>query len=283
MRTLSLGIKLVLLLVLAVLLTSCGFAHKQMNKEFFRKGLIVDRTPADMGLDYETVPIPVGSRVLHAWFVSAPDTTQRKIAVLVYHGVGETVSDWVEVMKYLHDRGISSMVFDYSAYGRSTGEAEVSNLREDARAAFQAFQRRTPPDGHRFLIGFSMGVGIVLESVEEFDACVDGLVLIGGWGSWKSWLVEEGHVSSWIAWLLPNAFDNQANIARVTVPILIAHGGADDRIPPTNAIDLYRSASGPAELAVLEGMTHAPCLDDPARCCWTQVVEFLISTARRQK
>src|SRR5499425_2952299 len=74
-------------------------------------------TPATVGLTYERLKIPSGGRVLDAYLVEASSTCRSRIALLVFHGVGETISQWVQVQRLLHDRCISSVVFDYSGNG----------------------------------------------------------------------------------------------------------------------------------------------------------------------
>lgn len=77
-------------------------------------------TPSTAGLAYERLKIPTGSRLLDAYLVEAPFTCQSRAALLIFHGVGETISQWVSVQLLLHDHCISSVVFDYSGNGDSS-------------------------------------------------------------------------------------------------------------------------------------------------------------------
>ena len=62
--------------------------------------------------------------------------------------------------------GVSSLVFNYSGYGESTGRVSTESCEEDALAAYQELVSR----GHRsiVLLGFSLGTGVVARWLREW-------------------------------------------------------------------------------------------------------------------
>ncbi len=84
---------------------------------------------------------------------------------LICHGIGEQVEYWSGVQKLLKAMDISSLVFNYSGYGASTGRVSVAHCEEDAIAAYRELRER----GHRsiFLLGFSLGSGVVSAVVQK--------------------------------------------------------------------------------------------------------------------
>ena len=59
-----------------------------------------------------------GGRRLSAVYVSAGTDAP---AVLICHGIGEVVEYWGRVQEAFKEMGISSLVFNYSGYGESSG------------------------------------------------------------------------------------------------------------------------------------------------------------------
>ena len=63
-------------------------------------------------------------RRLAAVFVAGDDGLP---VILLCHGIGETVGHWSAVQACFEERGIGSMVFNYSGYGKSTGPIRVEH------------------------------------------------------------------------------------------------------------------------------------------------------------
>jgi hypothetical protein len=64
--------------------------------------------------------IQSGNHVLDAVLVK-PESSIAQASVLICHGIGETVENWLGVQQLLAASGVASLVFDYSGYGRSSG------------------------------------------------------------------------------------------------------------------------------------------------------------------
>jgi uncharacterized protein len=111
----------------------------------------------EFSLDKERLVIPSGGRRLSAVYVSAGKDTP---AILICHGIGELVEYWGRVQGLLKEMGVSSLVFNYSGYGASSGFISAARCEEDAVAAYRELVDR----GHQsiVLLGFSLGSGIGL-------------------------------------------------------------------------------------------------------------------------
>src|SRR5579863_3285496 len=64
--------------------------------------------------------IPCGAFLVDAVSV-LPAAAPVKAALLICHGIGETVDHWLAAQNLLAEHGVGSLVFDYSGYGKSTG------------------------------------------------------------------------------------------------------------------------------------------------------------------
>lgn len=233
-------------------------------------------TPDALGIPSRQTVFASGDRLLHASFVqaAAPDAP----ALVVFHGDEESLSDWAPVQALLFRSGISSFVFDYSGYGASTGRPSVRHLREDALAAYLEFVAATPNASRRYVMGFSLGSGVALEIVNGLRPAPAGIVIGAGFASARAAAVQTGKVPRWIAWMLPEPWNNEARVGRLEMPLLLIHSRRDEVIPFANGERLARAAIGPRALIVLDDVPHDAAIEaEHMTAFWTPVIAYLQS------
>jgi uncharacterized protein len=230
------------------------------------------RTPATLGLRYDAVDVKSGPRTLRAFFVSAEDP--RAPALLVYHGNGESISSWVPALRVLHDGGVSTMVFDYSGFGKSDGPATIENLLDDGIAAWQVFRARVPRDARACAYGLSLGTAILVADAPRLAPAPDCVALSGAFTSTREVAVRFRRVPAWAAWLLPDALDTERGAALIPSPLLVEHGEEDELFPVEMARRIAARKPG-ARLAIVPGMHHADPIVRPTDREWRPVIEFV--------
>lgn len=265
-----------------------GFAGVRVAASWIaERELLVTRpigpeTPADCGLDCERFEVSSGTRALQAWFVHSPADRATRAAVLIFHGTHESISQWVPAQQYLADHGIASMVFDYSGYGDSTGAPTVANLRQDVQAAYRAFSLRTGPECSRFLLGYSLGTGCLLEGMPAFGDSFDGVALIAGYTSAREASIARGVLPQWLSLALPDLYNNVRAVRHLRRPLLLVHSADDERLPAWMAERMFDAANEPKRLVMLEGVRHNGMVHGHAPQYLAPVVEFVRETATRR-
>jgi hypothetical protein len=159
----------ILLTFVVILTASFPLLLNRLERNMISTGPNGPETPGSVGLSYEHIRIPSGDQFLDAYLVEAAPKWVSSSAVLIFHGVGETISQWIHVQRFLFDNCISSLVFDYSGEGDSTGPGTIKNLHEDAFAAYQFFQQRLGAKSF-CIVGFSMGNAVLLDSYASFNS-----------------------------------------------------------------------------------------------------------------
>ena len=86
----------------------------------FHPSSIVDSTPADLGVRFENVTLPLGSGQLAGWWV--PADSGRSQTMLYLHGNAANVAANVHQVVRLRKTGLNIFIFDYRGYGQSTGD-----------------------------------------------------------------------------------------------------------------------------------------------------------------
>jgi alpha-beta hydrolase superfamily lysophospholipase len=270
-----LGFVIIVIVAASLFLLARFLLFKLLEKKLFENDRIITQTPAELGLPYEELLVNAGSRQLAAWLVSAPNTTKPSPIILILHGQGETVSKWVGVQAYLFGHGISSMVFDYSAYGHSTGQARLRHLPEDALAAYGALEQRIAPESAKYALGFSMGAAVMLEAFGDADNSLAGLILAEPFLSIRDLVVAWGIIPKPLAFIGPDVLNNLKTIGQVNRPLLIVHSQADEIVPLWQAKRLYRAATAPKELVVHDQFQHNAIWQTPGDDYWLPIVRFV--------
>lgn len=153
---------------------------RNLEREIFITHSRSTDTPETFGVPYGSVKVDSDGRTLQAWTV---DAGPQAPAILLFHGNGQTIHDFAPVQAWLFRHHVSSMSFDYSGFGASTGKPTVRNLDKDAHAAWRAFVAWAGPARPKFVLGYSLGTAVVLHNVSAFPTQPLGVIVYGAFTS----------------------------------------------------------------------------------------------------
>lgn len=231
-------------------------------------------TPGTLGVPYERVSIPSGPRQLDGYLVRANEHCDAPPALLIYHGVGETISQWVQAQQFLYQHCVSSIVFDYTGSGDSPGPASHRALNADATAAYDFAQRTFGDDICLYALGHSMGNGPMLHAAGHWSIEPDGIVVAN---AFKSLRAATSRIGGWgvFAGVMPNWWDNVDAVREVHAPILIVHSDADAVNPVGEGQMIFDAANNPRTIATLSGFPHNAIYRAPNEEWWEPVLQFV--------
>jgi len=242
-----------------------------------RRGLIGapngPETPATFGAPFERLALASGDRRLDAVLVRAPADTAP--AILIFHGTAEAVSYWADTQALLYRHGVTSMVFDYSGFGQSTGKPTVAHLEEDADSAYAAFARRVGPWARHYVLGYSLGTGVVFDAVPRFAPPPAGVVFVASYSSARDGAVAFGLIPQWATFLFPDLWNNVRDARNLRQPLLVVQSDADQLFPVRMAKAVYDAAAVPKQMVVLHGYRHEDGHQRPTEEYWAPVVRFV--------
>jgi alpha-beta hydrolase superfamily lysophospholipase len=231
-------------------------------------------TPAGSGLDFEEIDLLSGNRHLQAWNVPAAASNDTQKAVLIFHGIDESIADWIPALGYLHGQGISALVFDYSGFGNSQGRPSIANLRQDAQAAYDAFLSKAPQAAPRVVLGYSLGTGVLLDAVSRFSPPPDALALVAAYSSGRDAAVRLGPLPASLSFVIPDVYNNVREVQRMHIPLLIVHSREDELFPTWMPVMIHAAANEPKRLVLLEGLKHGDMLEGRANEYLAPVAEY---------
>jgi len=214
-------------------------------------------SPADLGLQFEDLRIPVNAREhLHAWWIPAAPSQN---VILMFHGNGYVLDDMIgDEAAGLHEIGANLLLIDYRGYGSSTSiRPNETTVDEDAEASLNyLLDQRRIPIGRVFVLGRSIGSGPAV-TLALRNPGVGGLILESPFTS-----IDGAAAGFWyfriypLSLLLRTHFDNLSKVSRVRAPILIV-SGTEDRLTPTwMAERIFARARQPKQLYLVSGAGH---------------------------
>ena len=230
----------------------------------------VPRRPAKApGSTLTPLAIPSGRTMLDAVF-AAPDSQRARATVLICHGIGEVVQQWMPIQRLLAARGVASLVFDYSGYGRSTGWPAPGQLEDDAVAAFERL--RTLASGPISLLGFSLGTGVVPAILHRVPA--HRLVLCAAFTRFREAARGVG-IPGFLSALVPPVWNSERALRAAPHRVLLVHSTRDRLFHVAMAEKLAACCGERASLRIVEGLRHNEPFYKPTAAYWDPIADFL--------
>jgi hypothetical protein len=213
---------------------------------------------------------------LIGWKGSAQKNGSGRIAVVVFHGN----AGYALHRDYLV-RGFSALddkkswtihIFEYPGYGARQGSPSEELFKATAGEAVASLFIENYD--RLYLVGESIGTGVVTHLADQYSERIDGLLLITPFTS----LVDVGmkHYPIFpIGLLLRERFDNVKSLEGYSGPVAFLIAEADDIVTASLGLKLYESYSGPKKIWIQEGRGHNNLNYDPRAPWWHEVVDFL--------
>lgn len=235
----------------------------------FRTPLFI--SPGALGLPQEDVTFGSGEGIsLRGWWTQIEGSA--KVAVLC-HGYLMNRCELIPLGVELAKRGWSTLAFDFRAHGKSGGRKCGLGWREreDVKAAV-SFVRQRVPHARIVLVGSSMGAAASALALGDEPNLADGLILDSCYASLSSavlgwWRFLGGPalsillsptvlVAAPVAGFNPFTVSVPKALEKVSVPVLIVHGDADNLALPSEALHNERACPN-AELVWMPGCGHS--------------------------
>lgn len=195
-------------------------------------------TPAEAGLAYEDVWIPVGNAQIHGWWFSAADPNAK--TVLILHGNASNVEDTLHQTFHLLEAGLAALIIDYRGYGLSSGPfPNEKRVYEDAAAAWHYLtETRGIAPASIIIFGHSIGGAIAIDLATRQPQAA-GLIVQATFTSMGDMMDHVGYSRLFPKWLLHQHFASAVKIREVQMPVLLIHGLEDETVPFRMSQHLY--------------------------------------------
>jgi len=245
-------------LVAILLLGGCAYIETKQGEWIFNPVQGEWRGYRGPPAEFREQWIPVGKRdeKLYAWW--SPVADPNAPVLLYLHGARWNLTGSVTRIPRWNRMGFSVLAIDYRGFGKSVaadGAApSEASANEDAEAAWDHLATLAPRS-KRFIFGHSLG-GAMAMHLALRNPQAGGLILEGSFTSVPDMIKETRWGFLPLGFLVTQTFDNIDRIDDVAVPVLVAHGTADDIVPFAMGERLFAAARAPKRFFRAEGGSH---------------------------
>lgn len=247
MTLISVALKILIALVVIAFVLLFFFQSKLLfHPVKLEKGFIFNFT-----LPYEEKFFTYGNKSIHGLFFKAANP---KVRIIFFHGNMGALDTWGNVGVDLNQRlNADVLVLDYPGFGKSEGDVPTSEIAmyESAEAAFDNFIASSDNNTPVILFGRSLGSAVASHLAAKKK--VHALILETPYTSMKA--MAKVVLPFVPGFMVRYNLDNESNIEKLNMPILILHGTADRVIPYTQGKQLA-AKNTLTELITIEGGDH---------------------------
>lgn len=248
--------------------------------------------PADLGLDAAELKISTeDSLILRGYHIKS--SMPSKGTMILIHGIGGCKEHFLLLAKELSEFGWESVVFDQRAHGESDGRFCTYGYFEKSDVMqIVDYLLAENPNQKIGLWGNSLGGAVALQVMAADERIAFGLIestfteldvivsdyqkrFAGGVGS--KWLTDYVLKNAGkIAGFNPDDVKPVVSAAKITNPVLIAHGDSDDNISVVYGSLLYEAlGSAEKELIIVEGGEHYGLFETGGDSYKNQLFDFI--------
>jgi pimeloyl-ACP methyl ester carboxylesterase len=200
-------------------------------------------------------------------------------SLLYFYGNGMCMADSLSEFNQFRRLGFNVIVVDYEGYGMSGGEPSEQGCYAAADAAYDYLLTRNDVDKERIVaVGWSLGAAVAIDLASRKH--VAGLATFSAFTNISDMgrVLSPGHVEI----DLGCQFDNLAKIGSVSCPIFMAHGTADQLVPPEMLDRLAKAAKSKVTIARVSGAGHNDIFQQGGDSLYQQVGAFVSALPPRQ-
>ena len=209
---------------------------------------------------------------LHGLWVEAEDAVGTAVLVHGYHST--KLVDFGGSMAYFHRQGLNLLLVDQRGHGESEGRYVTFGVKESRdMLCWLRYLERELWQGPVIMSGLSMGASTVMFMADEdLPSNVKGLLVDCGFASPAAILGkvfrDVTHLPPfpwlWSAELFARVFagfslwekSSIVSLSKNRLPILMAHGRADDFVPCAMTEEAFEACTGDKTLHLVEGAGH---------------------------
>jgi uncharacterized protein len=217
------------------------------------------KTPAEYGIKgVDVVDVKTEDGLtLHDWFVPPPK--KDGMVIVVFHGSFANLGDIAGLSTWLMESNFGVFMCEYRGFGGGPGEPSEQGLYADGRAAIKWLKEHGYKPEQMVYWGVSLGTGVAVQMAVETPPAF--IALQAPYTSVVD-VAKERYSIFPIDALIKDRFDSISKIAKIKVPLMIAHGTADTTVPIKFSQALFKKANPPKVFYSIKGAGHDSYMPD---------------------
>jgi pimeloyl-ACP methyl ester carboxylesterase len=246
-------------------LSGCDFQYRLL---YYPSSFI----PSQEALNANNIQFWPSGKDSYKGFVGTAEINHLRGTIIVFHGNAGTAADRTYYMKALEPLGYRVILAEYPGYGARAGElgekSFVSDAKETLRLAYKRYGRPL------FLLGESLGCGVVAAVAKDAPGNIDGILLITPWDTLLS-VAKSKFPWLPVQFFMKDKYDTMGNLKGYQGRAAIVGAERDEIIPIGHATALYQSLPGSKAMWVMKGVGHNDWPRIVGQPWWQEIMGFL--------
>lgn len=205
-------------------------------------------------------------------FVSESKSGKSDGTIIVFHGNAGNALNRLYYTTALNRLDYRVLLAEYPGYGARPGKTGEPQFTTDAVETIRLASKEFGPP--IFLLGESLGCGVVCAAVAQTNVPIQGVALITPWDTLPN-LAQDQYWFLPARWIVKDRYDNVANLANYQGPVAIIQAGQDEIIPNRLTRRLYEALPGPKRLWTFAAARHNSWPSGSDQPWWAEMMHFL--------
>lgn len=203
------------------------------------------------------------------------ETANVNGTMIVFHGNAGSSVDRAFYVKVLGNLGYRVLLAEYPMYGGRRGELGEKSFVQDGNETIRiAFEQFGEPI---FLLGESLGCGVVAAAVRKTPVKIAGIVLITPWESLET-IAHDKFPFLPVRLFLTDTYDNTKNLNGFRGKIAVVGAERDEVIPVEHAKNLFKTLPDDTKrMWVIKGAGHNNWPLHVDISWWKEITDFMNS------
>ncbi|NQT25366.1 alpha/beta fold hydrolase [candidate division KSB1 bacterium] len=193
--------------------------------------------------------------------------------IIIFHGNAGAAWNRDYYCKPLSTLGYQVLLAEYPGYGGRPGKPSENVLVNDARETIRLVREHYYSDPV-FVIGESLGAGVVASALADSSLTVDGICLITPWARLTE-LARSIYPFIPAHLLAQDKYDSIKNLTGYSERIAVAVAENDEVVTTEQGLKLFDSLKADKKLWLMDGTSHNTWMYRVDPLFWEKVIEFI--------
>jgi uncharacterized protein len=192
--------------------------------------------------------------------------------VIVFHGNAGTAADREYYLAALCPMGYRVILAEYPGYGERRGKLGEKSFINDSKETLRIVAERFK--GPIFLLGESLGCGVVAGVSSDTSLNLAGIILITPWNTLLA-VAKDHYPFLPVSWFMKDKYDNGENLKSFPGKIAVLAAERDEIIPIGHARELFKLLPDRKKMWMVKGAGHNDWPMAMEASQWQEVMDFI--------
>ncbi len=205
-------------------------------------------------------------------YISTGEIKDIKGTIFVFHGNAGTAADREYYLSPLGVLGYQIILAEYPGYGGRKGKLGEQSFVNDAKVTAQIAVEKYK--GPIYLLGESLGCGVVAAVAKDTSLSIAGVILITPWNTLLA-VAKDYYPYLPVGWFMKDRYDNAENLKSFQGKIAVVGAEKDEVVPVRHAKELFTLLPKDKRMWIIKGAGHNDwsMLIDMSK--WQEIMDFL--------